>query len=119
MTDAGWDDLQNASIESRQYTRRNPNEFQVEVNTSTQQFLVVSENWYPGWKATVNGIRQKVYRSYGTLMGVVIGPGHSQVIFSYRPTHFIWSVLYTAAACLTLLIAATIGFNRRRPKAII
>jgi hypothetical protein len=109
---SGLDDIQK-NTEAPRYYRRSPNRFEVEVDSLTPQLLVVSENWYPGWKALVNGTPQKIYRANGTLMGVLIGPGHSQIDFTYRPTHFTWSVLLTLAALFTLLATASLNLIRK------
>ena len=113
-TSSGLDDTQK-NTEAPRYYRRSPNRFEVEVDSPAPQLLVVSENWYPGWKAIVNGTPQKIYRANGTLMGVLISPGHSQIDFIYRPTHFTWSVFLTVAALLTLLATASLNFRRKVP----
>ena len=63
----------------------------------------------------MNGTPQKIYRANGTLMGVLISPGHSQIDFTYRPTHFTWSVFLTVAALLTLLATASLNLSRKVP----
>ncbi|MFN8008123.1 MAG: YfhO family protein [Terriglobia bacterium] len=88
-----------------QYQRISPNRFEVAVESATPQLLVVSENWYPGWKALVNGRPQPIYRAYGVLMGVFIEPGSSRVMFTYRPTHFYWGVFLALGAFLILLLS--------------
>ena len=113
-TSSGLDDIQK-NTEAPRYYRRSPNRFEVEVDSPAPQLLVVSENWYPGWKAIVNGTPQKIYRANGTLMGVLISPGHTQIDFIYRPTHFTWSVFLTVAALLTLLATASLNFRRKVP----
>ena len=101
------------NTEAPRYYRRSPNRFEVEVDSPIPQLLVVSENWYPGWKAMVNGTPQKIYRANGTLMGVLIGPGRSQVDFIYRPTHFTWCIFLTGAALLSLLATASLCLSRK------
>ncbi len=87
------------------FTRQSPNRFQVETQSLVAKLLVVSQNWYPGWKARVNGQLRPVERVNGTLMGVQVGPGASRVEFVYRPTRFLWAV------ALVLGAFAALGFS--------
>ena len=58
--------------------------------------LVLSDLYYPGWKARVNGREEPVIKVFGLLRGVLVGKGRSEVVFSYRPNSF-----YAGAAYLT------------------
>jgi hypothetical protein len=56
-----------------------------------QAWLIVSEIWYPGWQATVNGRPQPVEPVYELLRGVRLdGSGPFQVTLEYRPAGVIW-----------------------------
>ncbi len=64
---------------------------QIEIETKIDQpgWLVVSELWYPGWQAQVNGASQPVEKVNGLLRGVYLArPGQYHVSLVYRP----WSV---------------------------
>ncbi len=86
------------------FERQSPNRFTVETQTPQPAFLVISQNWYPGWKAKVNGKSEPVKRVDGALMGVYLGSGSSKVAFSFRPTHFYWGVSLSSLALLTLAL---------------
>jgi hypothetical protein len=92
------------------FTRISPNRFIVESDETESEWLVVSQNWYPGWKAKVDGRSAIVERAYGALLAVWIGPGKHRVEFRYRPTHF-----YTAMGLLlpALLVLAVTGWRTR------
>ncbi|MFQ5613133.1 MAG: hypothetical protein ACE5H9_13470 [Anaerolineae bacterium] len=63
-----------------------PGRLTVETDLSAPGLLVVSEIWYPGWTATVNGQPQAVERVDGLLQGVWLdAPGHYTVALSYAP----------------------------------
>jgi hypothetical protein len=76
------------STEEVQYTRINAQNVHVRVTTRSPALLVLSEVWYPGWHAKVNGIEEPILRVNGTLRGVFVNAGESLVVFSYLPTHF-------------------------------
>jgi hypothetical protein len=84
------------------FTRISPNRFRVAITCASPKLLVVSQNFYPGWRARVNGKLRKVERVNGALMGVPVESGHSEIEFSYRPTHFYWAAAMTLAAFAVL-----------------
>jgi hypothetical protein len=88
------------------FTQESPNRFRVEIHSLTPKLLVVSQNWYPGWKARINGESRPVERVNGTLMGVQVGAGASQAEFTYRPTRFFWALGITVAALGVLAFSA-------------
>ena len=47
--------------------------------------LVVSETYYPGWEATVDGKPQPIHEVFGALRGVVLEAGNHRVEMRYRP----------------------------------
>jgi hypothetical protein len=46
---------------------------------SAPSFLLISENWYPDWKATVDGVPSPVIRADHTLLSVLLPPGAKEV----------------------------------------
>jgi hypothetical protein len=48
-------------------------------------FVVLADQYYPGWKAYVDGKEVKIYRTNGVLRGVVVPPGEHELAFVYRP----------------------------------
>ena len=78
--------------------------------------LVVSENYYPGWKATVDGREVPVGRADNTLIGVALPTGARRVSLEFtEQVYATGKTLTTIALVLTaLLIAAGVVFDRRR-----
>lgn len=58
---------------------------EVAVVAGQDAFLVYSENYYPGWRATVDGEPVTVYRTDGTLLGVPVSAGEHRVVFEFKP----------------------------------
>ncbi len=50
--------------------------------------LVLTDTWYPGWKATVNGRLTEVARHDGLFRRVQVPPGQCRVQFVYMPSSF-------------------------------
>lgn len=100
--------------ETAEFARKSPNRFRVETHSPVPRVLVVSQNWYPGWKASVNGHSRPVQRVNGALMGVPVDAGVSEVEFAYRPTGFIWALGVTMAA-LGVLAFSLLGWRLKGP----
>lgn len=48
-------------------------------------FLVVSQQYYPGWNAYVDGTSVKTYRTNGVLTGLFVPPGYHTVELRFEP----------------------------------
>jgi hypothetical protein len=51
-------------------------------------YLVVSETWYPGWRARIDGVPAQVERADYALLGVPLPPGARGVELWYEPRGF-------------------------------
>ena len=63
------------------------------ANPGPPTWLVIPIAYYPGWVATVNGIRATISPAHGFLQAVWIGAGSSEVSLEYRPKSFIFGWL--------------------------
>ncbi|MFX0196821.1 MAG: YfhO family protein [Candidatus Hodarchaeota archaeon] len=75
----------NEGIERAEIRYYSPNEIIVEVNITQPGFLVLSENYYPGWKVFVDGEQQEIYKAYYTLRMCYLAAGLHNVRFTYDP----------------------------------
>jgi hypothetical protein len=98
------DPLDPAASESARITAYEPERIHLKVNASGRVLLVTSENFYPGWKATVNGKDADVFEVDGALRAVVVPTGASDVEFRYAP----FSI--RIGGILTLLSIGFVGF---------
>jgi uncharacterized membrane protein YfhO len=69
--------------------------------------VILTDAWFPGWSATVDGKRAKIEKAYGMVRGVVVDQGAHIIEMRYRP----WSVYLGGA--LSLLAAAMVIFFAR------
>lgn len=79
------------------------NRIAMEVHAAKPTFLVVSENWYPGWRATVNGQPRPILRVDSTLMGVWLDGGSSEIHLVFRPRH-LWLGIVSAILASAVLL---------------
>jgi hypothetical protein len=88
----------------------------IDATATNPSLLVLTDSFYPGWKATVDGKPASIERVDYVLRGVKIGPGHHTIVMRYQPTSWRigWIVsLLALLALLGALASAWIGTGRR------
>ena len=106
-----------ANSETVLFSTLENNQETLRVHAQNRGLLVVSETYYPGWRAFVNGAAQQIYPVDGDLRGVIVPAGDSQVILRYRPASF-----YVGAGLSFLAFVGTLLFwfkARRSPSTAI
>jgi len=99
-------------------TSRDPNRIELAVSATAPSILVLSENHYPGWRASVDGAPVETLRVNYNLRGVVLTTGEHKVEFVYRPKSVLFGLLIsllTAAVLLAwCLFGDRLGLSGRR-----
>jgi len=72
--------------------------------------LVLSEIYYPGWSATIDGNPTNIDIAYGVLRSVSLSEGEHEIIFSFNPMS-VYIGLFLAGGCW---ISILLGLLRRR-----
>jgi hypothetical protein len=88
-------------------TTQRPRAGEVRVSATGPGLLVLTDSWYPGWRATVDGVESAIVRADATFRGVVVAEGQHDVVFRYRPAWLPWSIAL-AGIGLALLMRRTI-----------
>lgn len=96
------------------WIERGPDRLRLEVSADRPALLVVADNWYPAWKARVNGETVPVMRAYHTLRAVPVPAGRAQVEMYYESSLLAWSFRLGFAVLLALLVANGVQFRRAR-----
>jgi hypothetical protein len=87
------------------------NSIELHVRSSAPALLVVAEAWYPGWRATVNGVSAEVLPANAWMRAVRVPAGESRVELRYVEP----SLARGAAISLcALLVFVAIGWRVRR-----
>lgn len=78
----------------------------VKISTETQsrQFLFLSDSYYPGWKAYVDGDEVEILRGNYAFRTILIEPGKHKVSFKYDPMSFKIGLAITLATILFCFI---------------
>jgi len=92
---------------SASFMRPDSDSVLVNVDLWCRGLLVVSETFYPGWEAYVDGKPQPIYEVFGALRGGVLESGSHRVEMRYRPGVVTLgaAVSFSALALSLLLIA--------------
>jgi hypothetical protein len=80
------------------------NEITASVYAASAGLLVLSEVYYPGWEATVNGRPVPVHQVDQALRGISVPAGASEVVLRYRPV----TVMAGAALSLTAFLGTAL-----------
>jgi len=90
------------------------NRMVLEVNTPEAAFLFMSETFYPGWQAYVDGKRDEILRANFVFRAIPVGPGSHRVEVVYEPLTFKIGLSVSLLTVLSLLIAMSISTRGRR-----
>jgi len=82
-----------------------PNRVRIDATLGCRGLLILSDIFYPGWTATIDGRTVAIIETYGALRGVVLETGSHQIEFTYQPSSalagFTLTVLGIAFVCWT------------------
>ncbi|MGB9605078.1 MAG: hypothetical protein ACPL88_04280, partial [Bryobacteraceae bacterium] len=65
--------------------RRDSQSLEIEARMGCRGMVIVSENYFPGWRAWVDGHPAPIHEVYTSLRGVVVEGGLHRIGMAYRP----------------------------------
>ncbi len=119
-----WDPLRTALVQAKpsldltatsgtaQVVSHNASRIDVRTQTNGNSILVLSENYYPGWKAYIDDKSVDVLRVNFGLRGVVVPAGEHRVSFVYRPWSVLAGLMISVGTAAVLLVLAMKGRRR-------
>ncbi len=108
------DDPHAASPGTSEITDYQPEQVTIEARASRASELVLSDTYYPGWSATVNGRPARIDEVDYLFRGVSVPAGNDRVVFTYNPSSFREGLITTLVATVVLVVAVVVGLRRRR-----
>jgi len=100
------------------WIERGPDRHELRVESDRPALLVVADNWYPAWNATVDGQDTEVLRAYHTLRAVQVPAGASTVEMWYASPLLERSLLLSVVVLLGLAGAFGFGWWQGRERAL-
>lgn len=91
-----------------------PDELTLTAVVEREGLLFLSEVWAPGWRAYVDALEVKVYRTDTAFRGIVVPVGEHRIRFVYSSPGFRWGSRVSAAALLIVFVGIGVGLWRMR-----
>ncbi len=105
-------ETQTGHLGTCEITRWTTNSVAVSVEATAPGTLVLSDQYYPGWEARIDGQRGEIFPVWRVFRGVVVPEGQHTVEFTYRPATFALGIGLSVAGIVTSLAVAF--FTRTR-----
>jgi hypothetical protein len=92
-----------------QITNEHSNQLKIRVQTPSPGWLVLSDVWYPGWRAHVDGDTSLIWRANYLFRAVRLEGGEHEVVFSYTPWSFYLGSITSLMAAIILWLVFRMG----------
>ncbi|MEW6619642.1 MAG: YfhO family protein [bacterium] len=86
-----------------------PNKIILNASSSVDCFLFMSETYYPGWKAYVDGQKTEIYRANYIFRAIKFPKGNHQVEFVYFPLSFKTGLFGSLLTLILMVIGVVTG----------
>jgi hypothetical protein len=90
-----------------------PTRVVIRVRATAPGILVLSDPFYPGWQAEIDGKKVRILPAYWGLRGVPVDERSQEVVFRYRPWWLVPAAVMTLAGLL-FAIAGSLSWTRVR-----
>jgi hypothetical protein len=97
-----------------QVVRYDQGALSIEVSNPAQGYLFLSDPFYPGWRAEVDGEPAEIIRANYAFRAVAVPPGTHQVNMTFRPGTWVAGLSITVLTVLALFALAAFALVRRR-----
>ena len=84
-----------------------PNRVVIAANLQCPGMVILTDTWFPGWRASVDGKPAKIYEVDGGVRGVLVSAGRHTIEMRYLP----WSVFSGAALSLLATIVTILAWR--------
>ena len=97
--------------ERAEIVRYEPDLAIVRVRANEQRYLVLSDSYFPGWHAWIDGRPAEVERANYLFRAVAVPPGEHTIEWRYRPTSLLVGALISAIALIVMAALAAVGLK--------
>lgn len=98
-------DLLSQAENKAQIIKYEPQNIIMETGSREKATLVLTDTFFPGWKAYVDGSETKISKTESAFRAVDLPSGNHEIIFKYQPKSFYWGFI------VSLLTFMLIAFN--------
>ena len=94
------------------YRKYSPRESVLKTRANKDSLLFVSEVWYPGWEAFVDGNKTEILRANSTFRAVKVPEGEHEVGFIYDPKSF--KIGGWLSIATLIFLSATLIYDKKK-----
>ncbi len=88
-----------------QITSHEPERMRMEVELAAPGFLVLSDAYYPGWRAWIDGVRTEILPADWLFRAIYVPAGRHAVEFRYEPASLAFGWLVTRVSLVVLVVS--------------
>jgi hypothetical protein len=86
-----------------------PNQVRIQAKMACKGMVVLSDTFFPGWRATIDGASAPIYEVNAAMRGVIVPAGPHTLTFHYRPAAVVWGALLTLLGVGGAIALAILG----------
>ena len=90
-----------------------PEEVVVHAHLEGDGLLILTDAYYPGWRATLNGERRPIYQVDGLFRGLMVPAGDHEIVLSYESRPFLIGRAISLVALLMIVLLLVVERRRR------
>jgi hypothetical protein len=100
--------------ERAEIVRYTPDRVTVHVRADEARYLVLTDSYFPGWQARVDGVPVEIERADYLFRAVRVPAGEHTIEWQYQPTSLIVGAMISAAGLMAMVAMTTCGLARLR-----
>jgi hypothetical protein len=90
-----------------------PERVVIRTRAAESRLLVLSDTYFPGWKAFVDGVETKILRANYLFRAVSVPEGVHEVVFEYQPSSFRAGLAVSVLSIILFAGITVVGWSRR------
>lgn len=89
-----------------------PEHVAIHTQSAVDGYLILTDIWYPGWTASVDGARAEIMRADLIFRAAKLNAGAHSVVFEYQPASLMWGAGFSSLGMITVLGFAVAGIRK-------
>ncbi len=95
------------------FSRYSPEQIEMVVDSDSAGLLVLTDSYYPGWKATIDGESTSILQADGLFRAVEVPEGRHKIEMSFEPLSFTAGWIASLTGIFVLILFTVFGIVRR------
>jgi uncharacterized membrane protein YfhO len=96
------------------FTKYSPESITISCTTSQPGLFFISNTYFPGWHATVDGNETKIIRADYAFQGLWLIQGSHTIELRYDPSSFKYGVLLSIIGIIALIVFYIVVFRKKK-----